>query len=282
MTQKRIQVFKWLVRVKMLLTITTLSYHAHCNMTDKLEDYHTLSSLLTALGINREVESSVGVYTHNAVNGRTLSLRRFDLVLLSVKDKQTLDDLTRVRESIESRYGKNKPANQDQEVLTLASGLIDVVEGGYRKHVYNDGYGTLTVGLGSTFLYDKKTGKKRRVKGSDKLTVQEGKALKNRILKEDYSFLSAFLEKHEVRPLDNLSRAALVSFIYNIGREAFIRSEVARMLSKNMVRQAISVMKGSHITSKGRLAEGLVRRRAVEASLLSATIVKKRQEDGAI
>ena len=202
----------------------------------------------------------------------TVVMHKFDKVFSTVKDRDVLDEMVKIRKNIEFYIHSKRIKNTDQEVISLAYGIIEVVEGGYKKKVYNDGFGTMTVGFGNTYIYDKKTGVKRKVKRTDKISVLEGKALKEKIIREDYLFLNNFLLKYNVH-VNNLSKAALISFIYNIGKDAFIRSEVAKMLSKGMISKAIKIMKSSHTTSKGILAGGLIRRRAIESSLLSSTLV---------
>jgi hypothetical protein len=258
------------VKVRILLALAGLSVSIPVGVINNSD------SLLSKTLSN--VSSRYHLTANNDLEGpRHITMRRFDSVLSSVKETDVLDEMLRIRDNVDSQFQQRRLLSYDQKVLSIAFGIIEVVEGGYKKRAYNDGFGTITVGFGSTFIYDKKTGEKRRVKRSDKLSVVESKKLKERIVKEDFEFLERFLAKNAVE-LNSLSKAALVSFIYNIGKDGFLRSDVARLLAKGKITKAVNVMKTSYVTSKGKKAGGLVRRRAVEAKLLSTSILGKKKE----
>ena len=195
------------------------------------------------------------------------------------------DEMLKIKQKIQERLiaTDNSPHKRGEErdantTLAIAFGLIEVIEGGYRKHAYNDGYGTMTVGFGSTYLYDRLTGKKRKVKKGDKLSEAESRLVKERTLREDYIFLQQWmrtnnLEMKVFRRMNSVGKAALLSFIYNIGREAFTRSEVAKALirgSSNNLTKVATLMKSSHVTSGGVVSKGLKKRRLIESIMLLA------------
>lgn len=264
----------------MLLRIFTIVGLIYCTgslgIIKESDDGSRVSSLLGQFSSDGYVASE-SEYANEKYRTLHITMERLHRVLGTVQDRDTLSEMKKIKTNIESHLRGRITYTYDQKVQSIATGIIEVVEGGYKSSAYNDGFGTITVGFGNTFIFDKSTGEKRKVKRSDRLNMQESMLLKKRIIKEDYEFLNAFLVKYRLN-INSLSQAALVSFIYNIGKDAFNKSEVARLLTKGKITKAVNTMKNSHTTSKGMIAGGLVRRRSIESSLLSTSIKTTKRE----
>ena len=61
---------------------------------------------------------------------------------------------------------------------------------------------------------------------------------------------------------------ALVSFTFNVGKGNFAKSELLKLVNKGY-KEAASRRFGAYIASKGKILNGLIRRRACEAVLYS-------------
>lgn len=267
----------------LLLTSSVVVVASSCGLMTEAASSSTNSTTFT-----RKVTSE-RVNTTPPPLPAVLAVKRINLAIARTQDEEALAEMLKIKEKVQERllstnqqpplpHKKEEESNNNTTTLAIAFGIIEVIEGGYRKQAYNDGYGTMTVGFGSTYLYDRLTGKKRKVKKGDKLSEAESRLIKERTLREDYAFLQQWMKTNNIevsvfRHMNSVGKAALLSFIYNIGRDAFTRSEVAKALVKggsNCLTKVATIMKSSYITSGGVVSKGLKKRRLIESIMLLA------------
>jgi len=130
---------------------------------------------------------------------------------------------------------------------------------GYRDKAYLDTGGVWTIGYGTT-----------RVDGEP---VTEGMTCTNKqaaewLLADTVDAQTAINQSVRVFLTQN-QFDALVSFVYNIGRTAFFKSTLLRLLNQGDYKGAANQFQRWH-KDNGRVIPGLVSRRAVEAALFLA------------
>jgi GH24 family phage-related lysozyme (muramidase) len=168
---------------------------------------------------------------------------------------------------------KKKKGNDKALIIGLSHGIIESLEGDYREKAYDDGYGTYTIGFGNTYIHDKHSGEIRRVRKGDVLTKSEGILNQRKLINTNYETVMTFLIQNNMdHRISAYGKAALVSFVYNIGMDRFNNSDVASLIKHGRLSKAVKAIKASFITSKGVLSEGLVTRRDIESLLLSLSI----------
>lgn len=100
--------------------------------------------------------------------------------------------------------------------------------------------------------------------------VHMGQQLSDRecqqLLKEDLGKAFRVVDRYSDLPLPPTRRAALASFVYNVGPGAFQRSTLLRKLNAGDVRGACNEL-ARWVYAGGKRLDGLVRRRAVELAL---------------
>lgn len=193
-----------------------------------------------------------------------------------IKDKNVIDSLIGIQGRIKSTPNKAS-ISREQGIMLVTSVLIDEMEGGFHPKAYDDGSGVLTIGIGSIYIRDRKSDTERRVRAGDRIGKQEAVNMRNKRIKENYLFLTKSLPHMVLDKLNVYSIAALNSYIYNIGQSAFLRSEVYKLLKAKMKVDInlISTLNRSYITASGKTMSGLVKRRKIEAGLLSLSSKKK-------
>lgn len=127
---------------------------------------------------------------------------------------------------------------------------------GLRLQAYQDGGGTWTIGYGSTS------------------GVQEGQVITaaeaQKRLQVDVGAAERAVDTLVTVPLTDNQFAALVSFVYNVGREAFAKSTLLKRLNKeDYASVPMELAKWTKVRRDGKLRPdvGLANRRAAEAGL---------------
>lgn len=142
---------------------------------------------------------------------------------------------------------KNKLSNNGLELIKKHEGL--------RLKTYDDGVGILTIGYGST--------------GDDVywgLTITQEQAEK--LLKEDVTWAEDVVNSVVLVDLNQNEFDALVSFVFNIGSEAFSNSTLLKYLNRNK-RDDASNEFSRWIYGGGRKLDGLIVRRQKEQALFN-------------
>ena len=131
---------------------------------------------------------------------------------------------------------------------------IDLVKDfeGFRKDAYLCPAGVPTIGYGTT----------ENVKLGDTVTEEEAEDL----LLEDLKESAQAVEELVDIPLTQAQYDALVSFVYNVGREAFRQSTLLRLLNSNNT-EAAALQFSRWNKSNGKVLPGLTRRRLAERQL---------------
>lgn len=125
---------------------------------------------------------------------------------------------------------------------------------GLRLEAYQDGAGVWTIGYGHT----------RGVKPGDAIGAEQAELL----LEADLMAAEAAVSRYVKVPLTDNQFAALVSFVFNEGEGAFTKSTMLKKLNEGGYGVVPACLK-SWIFAGGKIAPGLVKRRAVEAALWS-------------
>lgn len=135
---------------------------------------------------------------------------------------------------------------------------------GCRLESYKCSAGIWTIGYGNTFHADG-----RPVKQGDKITQSEAEELLPIILKKFAQAVFGRTAKMEQHEFD-----ALVCFTYNVGIGAFEGSTMLKKIRKELPAAEIAVEFHKWNKAKGRVLNGLVKRRAAEAWLYQHGKVK--------
>lgn len=128
---------------------------------------------------------------------------------------------------------------------------------GLRFQAYQDAVGVWTIGYGHTA----QAGKPLVHAG---MTITASQA--DSILRQDLVQFEKTVEKEVLLPLTDEQFAALVSFCYNVGIEAFCNSALLKKLNKGDYK-AVPAELQKWTKADGKCLEGLVHRRAAEAGL---------------
>ncbi|MGP1947029.1 MAG: lysozyme [Arsenophonus sp. NC-PG7-MAG3] len=86
------------------------------------------------------------------------------------------------------------------------------------------------------------------------------------LLEQDLKTAMSVVETHVTVPLSDLQKAALASFVYNVGNRAFTRSTLLKKLNTGNRQGACNEMQRWKY-NEGKISKGLVNRRAVEREL---------------
>lgn len=137
-------------------------------------------------------------------------------------------------------------------VLALATVLVQWHEG-KRYKPYHDGGGVLTVCHGHT--------------GKDVTTGKiYSKEECNALMKQDLLVARATVERYVTVQLTDLQKAALTSFVYNIGSGAFANSTLLKKLNAGDIQGACDQMRRWKY-DEGKVSKGLINRREVEREI---------------
>lgn len=138
-----------------------------------------------------------------------------------------------------------------------AAGLALVkAQEGLRLQSYADGGGVWTIGYGHTNC----------VKSGDAISSEQAQML----LEADLLVAEEAVSRLVTVPLTDNQFAALVDFVFNEGEGAFAGSTLLKKLNEGGAALVPACLK-SWIFDDGKVAPGLVKRRAAEAALWSET-----------
>ncbi|WP_334468938.1 lysozyme [Arsenophonus sp. PmNCSU2021_1] len=137
-------------------------------------------------------------------------------------------------------------------VLALAAVLVQWHEG-KRYKPYRDGGGVLTVCHGHTG---------KEVTQGEIYSEQEC----NELMKQDLQIARSTVERYVTVPLTDLQKAALTSFVYNIGSGAFAHSTLLKKLNAGDIQGACDHMHRWKY-DEGKVSNGLINRRKLEREL---------------
>ncbi|MGX8940752.1 lysozyme [Symbiopectobacterium sp. Eva_TO] len=136
--------------------------------------------------------------------------------------------------------------------LALAAVLVQWHEG-KRYKPYRDGGGVLTVCHGHTG---------KDVTPGEIYSEEECNAL----MKQDLQLARSTVERYVTVPLTDLQKAALTSFVYNIGSGSFANSTLLKKLNVGDIQGACDQMRRWKY-DEGKVSNGLINRREVEREL---------------
>lgn len=136
--------------------------------------------------------------------------------------------------------------------VAIAAVLVQWNEG-IRHKPYKDGGDVVTVCYGHTG---------KDVIPGKRYTDQECQAL----LDSDLKAAMAVVETQVTVPLTEMQKAALASFVYNVGSGAFARSTLLKKLNSGDMPGACDEMRRWKY-NEGKISKGLINRRAVEREL---------------
>lgn len=136
--------------------------------------------------------------------------------------------------------------------VAIAAVLVQWHEG-MRHKPYKDGGDVLTVCYGHTA---------KAIIPGKRYTDQECQAL----LDSDLKAAMAVVETQVTVPLTEMQKAALASFVYNVGSGAFARSTLLKKLNAGDMPGACNEMRRWKY-DEGKVSKGLINRRVVEREL---------------
>lgn len=153
-----------------------------------------------------------------------------------------------------SNYYQHSPEGEEQ--LVLAEGI--------KLKAYKDTAGIWTIGIGSTRYFDKPGAP--RVKQGDVITEEYAYFL----MRYEVSRMWAQVEEAIRVPLEQWQVDALISFVYNVGVGAFLRSTMLRMINAEDFNGAeLQFGRWNKETVNGalRVVDGLTNRRQIESDM---------------
>jgi lysozyme len=151
--------------------------------------------------------------------------------------------------------------------LSLASAVFLVEQEDWRTVVYDDVAGNPTIGVGHLLTKSELTSGKIYLK---KHAIKWSQGLKDvdvmLLLAQDVAEREAVINELVTVPLAQHQFDALLLFVFNIGREAFAKSTLLRLLNVGAYAEVTSQLH-RWIYARGKPVEGLKVRRATEAAL---------------
>jgi len=143
--------------------------------------------------------------------------------------------------------------------LTKALNFIKKAEGGLYLKAYQDSGKVWTIGFGSTYDFDKQ----RKVQEGDVITAEQAQ----RWLEITTSKDAAEIKNLVKVPLNNNEFNALVSFVYNVGINAFKASLLLRLLNSGTDKKLVANQFDRWVYDNGVKVKGLITRRNAEKNL---------------
>lgn len=140
--------------------------------------------------------------------------------------------------------------------IVIAAGAVSHFEG-TRNAAYRDPVGVPTICTGHTGP---------GVRLGQTATDAECRALLEGDLSHAFRVLQAHVDSDRLEAMPDTRKAALASFVYNVGSGAFQRSTLLRKLNRGDVAGACREL-DRWVLADGRRLPGLVRRRAAEREL---------------
>lgn len=152
--------------------------------------------------------------------------------------------------------------NDSQETVvttTTSCSAISIAEPhlkkweGLRLKAYSDVAGVATIGYGST---------NRNLVAKGRITEEEALAQ----LRSDMTACQTCIERAVTVELTPYQKAALISFVYNVGGQAFRDSTLLRLLNEGQYSEVPAQLRRWKF-SKGKIIQGLINRREAEIDL---------------
>lgn len=145
--------------------------------------------------------------------------------------------------------------------MTPSKNCIDLIKKfeGFRSESYQDSVGVWTVGYGSTMWPDGK-----KVQPGQRMTIQEAEAVMTwELTRKGKEILSGL----PTTIINQNQYDALISFAYNMGVGALLKSTLFRKVKVNPNDETIRAEFGRWINAGGKPLKGLITRRKAEANL---------------
>ena len=145
--------------------------------------------------------------------------------------------------------------------MTPSKNCIDLIKKfeGFRSEAYQDSVGIWTVGYGSTMWPDGK-----KVQPGQRMTIQEAEAVMTwELTRKGKEILSGL----PTTIINQNQYDALISFAYNLGVGALLKSTLFKKLKVNPNDPSIRTEFMRWVNAGGKRLTGLVRRREAEANL---------------
>ena len=145
--------------------------------------------------------------------------------------------------------------------MTPSKNCIDLIKKfeGFRSEAYQDSVGIWTVGYGSTMWPDGK-----KVQPGQRMTIQEAEAVMTwELTRKGKEILSGL----PTTIINQNQYDALISFAYNLGVGALLKSTLFKKLKVNPNDPSIRAEFMRWVNAGGKKLTGLVRRREAEANL---------------
>ena len=140
-----------------------------------------------------------------------------------------------------------------------ALNFIKIKEGGLYLKAYQDSGGVYTIGWGSTYDFDKQ----RKVLPGDTITQTQAQKWLEMTTSQDANeikkLVKPYLNKNELN--------ALISFVYNVGINAFRNSTMLKLLNSGADRKTVANEFDRWVYDDGVKVQGLVNRRIAEKKL---------------
>ena len=143
--------------------------------------------------------------------------------------------------------------------LSNALNFIKKAEGGLYLKSYQDSGGVWTVGYGSTYDFDKQ----RKVQQGDIITEAQAQ----RWLEMETSQNAKDIKSLVKVPLNNNQLNALISFVYNVGINAFKKSTMLKLLNSGADKNTVANQFDKWVFDNGVIVKGLINRRNAEKTL---------------
>ena len=140
-----------------------------------------------------------------------------------------------------------------------ALNFIKIKEGGLYLKAYQDSGGVWTIGWGSTYDFDKQ----RKVLPGDKINQAQAQ----KWLEMETSKDAAEIKKLVKPYLNSNQLNALISFVYNVGINAFRNSTMLKLLNAGADKQTVANEFDRWIYDNGVKVQGLINRRIAEKKL---------------
>jgi lysozyme len=143
--------------------------------------------------------------------------------------------------------------------LANALNFIKKAEGGLYLKAYQDSGGVPTIGYGSTYDFDKQ----RKVQMGDIITQEQAQ----RWLEMETSQNAKDIKSLVKVPLNNNQLNALISFVYNVGINAFKKSTMLKLLNSGADKNTVANQFDKWVFDNGVIVKGLINRRKAEKTL---------------
>jgi lysozyme len=143
--------------------------------------------------------------------------------------------------------------------LTKALNFIKKAEGGLYLKAYLDSGFVPTIGYGSTYDFDKQ----RKVQMGDIITKEQAERWLQLVTNKDAAEIKNLVKV----PLNNNELNALISFVYNVGINAFKASSLLRLLNSGTDKKLVADQFDRWVYDNGVKVKGLITRRNAEKKL---------------